>query len=59
MFKSRKNTSGPLSLHSEHFETLIGAHTEIQGEMRLRHSARIDGRVHARERIELQARCEV
>jgi cytoskeletal protein CcmA (bactofilin family) len=100
MFKSRKNTSGPLSLHSEHFETLIGAHTEIQGELRLHQSARIDGRVignitspqdvqatvvisasgwvqgdinahrvlvagkvsgqvHARERVELQARCEV
>jgi cytoskeletal protein CcmA (bactofilin family) len=45
MFGSRKNS--PLSMNpgTERFDTLVGAHTEIQGQMMLRESARIDGRV--------------
>jgi cytoskeletal protein CcmA (bactofilin family) len=98
MFKRRNSNS--LAQGTEHFETLIGANTEIHGELRLNESARIDGKVvgnisaspdrqatvvisadgevqgdinahrvliagkvagqiHARERVELQAKCLV
>ena len=100
MFTRRNNSSLPLAQGTERFETLIGTHTEIHGELRLNESARIDGRVvgniiaspdvqatvvisaegevqgdisahrvlvagkvagqiHARERVELQAKCLV
>lgn len=98
MFKRRNSNS--LAQGTEHFETLIGASTEIHVELRLNESARIDGKVvgnisaspdrqatvvisadgevqgdinahrvliagkvagqiHARERVELQAKCLV
>ena len=43
MFKRRNSNS--LAQGTERFETLIGANTEIHGELRLNESARIDGKV--------------
>ena len=45
MFTSRKNSTLSMGEGSERFDTLVGAHTEIQGQIVLRESARIDGRV--------------
>ncbi len=45
MFNRRNSSSMPLAQSTERIETLIGANTEIHGELRLSESARIDGRV--------------
>ncbi len=99
MFKRRESNPLSITQASERFDTLIGPHSQIKGELQLSGSTRIDGRVegnimaagepvtvvisesaqvhgdivahrvlvagkvsgqiHARERVELQARCKV
>ncbi len=45
MFGKKKKTGTPLVLHREKFDTLIGRHAELEGDLRLLDSVRIDGRV--------------
>ena len=45
MFGKKKGSSTPLLLHQEKFDTLIGRHAELEGNLRLNESVRIDGRV--------------
>ena len=45
MFGKKKGTSTPLALSQEKFDTLIGRHAELHGDLRLKESVRIDGRV--------------
>lgn len=45
MFKRRSNTALPMTQSAERFDTLIGPHSLIKGELRLSSSTRIDGRV--------------
>jgi len=45
MFKRRSNTALPMTQSAERFDTLIGPHSLIKGELRLSGSTRIDGRV--------------
>lgn len=45
MFGKKKNTGTPLELSPEKFDTLIGRHAELEGDLRLNESVRIDGRV--------------
>lgn len=45
MFGKKKKAGAPLVLHREKFDTLIGRHAELEGDLRLQDSVRIDGRV--------------
>lgn len=45
MFGKKKSSSTPLLLGQEKFDTLIGRHAELEGNLRLHESIRIDGRV--------------
>ncbi|MFM7341437.1 MAG: polymer-forming cytoskeletal protein [Betaproteobacteria bacterium] len=45
MFKRRSITALPMTQSAERFDTLIGPHSLIKGELRLSGSTRIDGQV--------------
>lgn len=45
MFGKKKSGMPPLLLNQEKFDTLIGRHAELEGNLRLNESIRIDGRV--------------
>jgi len=45
MFGMKKNPGTPLVLSQEKFDTLIGRHAEVEGDLRLNESIRIDGKV--------------
>ena len=45
MFGKKKGQGTPLVLSQEKFDTLIGRHAELEGNLRLNESIRIDGRV--------------
>ena len=45
MFGKKKSAATPLVLGQEKFDTLIGRHAEVQGNLHLHESIRIDGRV--------------
>jgi cytoskeletal protein CcmA (bactofilin family) len=45
MFKRRSNNALPMTQSAERFDTLIGPHSEIKGELKLSGSTRVDGRI--------------
>jgi cytoskeletal protein CcmA (bactofilin family) len=45
MFSKKKITQTPLTMGQEKFNTIIGRHAEIHGNLRVQESVRIDGKV--------------